>query len=128
MDLDDVPDCFPEEFLVQRVDKNTLEITPKDELNQAGNILNEKEDFILAQMVHTVDRLNATVSALKKYSTTEPLIEFETDDDHFKYSFTIKGETYGEVFNTVIAMYKEIEQEAGIDDETYIIEKFNYNL
>jgi hypothetical protein len=125
MDLGDVPDCFPEEFLVQRVDKNTLEITPKDDLNETGTLLNKDESRILARMVYNVNLLNATISAVKKYSTTEPLIEFETDEDHFKYSFTVVGETYGEIFNTVIAMYKEIEQEVGPADIDFFIERFN---
>ena len=126
--FEELPDgWFPEDFLVERVDKDTLEITPMDPIFKKS-YFDSTSPSIFAQALYYTNRLKATIAVVKKYSTTEPLFDFYPDDRDFKYSFTLSGSTFGEIFKKVTEMYAEIEMETGTDDESLFMEQFKNSI
>lgn len=126
--FEELPDGWcPEDFLVKRVDKDTLEITPMDRIFKESYFDREAPSLV-AEALYYTNRLKATIAVVKKYSTTEPLFNFYPDDRDFSYSFTIPGETFGEIFKKVTEMYREIDIETGTDDDYLIIEQFKNSI
>ena len=118
---------FPEDFLVERVDKDTLEITPMDPIFKKSYFSTTKPSTF-AEALYYTNRVKTTISVVKKYSTTEPLFDFYPDDRDFKYSFTLSGSTFGEIFKKVTEMYREIDIETGTDDKSFLMEQFKNSI
>ncbi len=116
---------MPEMFLIEKVDDYTVRITPKDSLDDLYYIMRDIEKYPYTQMIKTMDLLVSTISAIKKFSTTTPVFEFETVKNYFIYSFTLSGETIEDIFEQIFVVYGEIaRQYFDDDDDTLVIENF----
>ena len=115
--------AFPELFLVERIDSTTVKITPKDDLDDFYYIVHDYEKYPYTVMIQRVNQLVATISVIKQFSTTEPQFEFETVNNFFRYSFTLKGDKFSDIFDQIVIIYDEIDRR-WTDDDTYAIDYF----
>lgn len=118
---------LPELYLIERIDEETVKITPSDSLDDLNYIIHNFEKYPFTIMIQRVNELKATISTIKKFSATEPLFEFETVQNYFLYSYTLRGESIGDIFDQIVVIYEEIDR-MWSDDDSIAIEYFLSNI
>lgn len=113
--------CMPDMYLIEKVDDQTVKITPKDSLDDLYYIMRDMEKYPYTQMIKNMDLLVSTISTIKKFSTTAPVFEFETVKNYFLYSFTLSGETIEDIFEQIFVIYGEIARQYFDDDEDALV-------
>ena len=118
---------LPELYLIERIDDETVKIIPRDNLNDLNYIIHDFEKYPYTIMIQRINELKATISTIKKFSSTEPTFEFETVPNFFLYSFTLTGDSIGEIFDQIVVIYEEIDRLWSSDD-SIAIEYFLSNI
>lgn len=119
---------MPHMYQIQRLDENNVKITPKDDLlSDIHCIIQDIEKYPYTIMIRQLDLLRCTISVIRKFSTTKPILDFETGSQYFQYSFTLSGNDFETLFKEIGIIYEEIER-IHLDEADLIIEYFLSNI